>query len=147
MRVRSNIGDVNKRLSDVAQGLKDKRGLSKFAALIAVRGVQRNFDEHRDSLGRWWPALKNRPGGVPFKTGRQRMKRGITSRQTENGFLVGAGTETAAFNAVHNFGSKLWWKTRGKKGNPQRQFMYLSKAAQKELVRECMAFVKRIWGK
>ena len=51
--------------------------------------------------------------------------------------------ETKAFNAVHNFGSKLWLRTNGKKGIPQRQFMYISEKASKKIIQAVRAFMRK----
>ena len=71
------------------------------------------------------------------------MPKGITSEILPRGFKVGAGEETKDFNAVHNFGSRMWHSSGKKKGNPQREYMYLNQKAVVEIVKECQVFLKK----
>lgn len=138
----TGVEELGRRLSSVASQLRDKKGLSKFAALLAVEGVKGNYRAQRNADGSRWPRLKYR-SGTPLVDKLGRMPKGTTSEQTARGFIVAAGDATKDFNAVHNFGSKLWKKTSGKKGIPQRQYMFLTQKTIDKIVHDSIGFIKR----
>lgn len=129
-------------IAGLANGLQNPRGFVEMGRLLSERAVRRNFQAQVDSKGKPWPALKTRPGGRPLVNRQGRMPKGITSRAFARGWQVAAGSATRAFNAVHNFGSRMW--LAGKGGNPQRQYMFLSKQAIKEIATQLRIYVAKL---
>jgi hypothetical protein len=131
------------RVDGIPAEFRHRTDFKKFGKLISVRAVRRNFTAQKDSQGKAWAARKTKGTGMIFHGQSGRMAKGIAAGDTTTGFFVAAGDATKAFNAAHNFGERLWWRTKGKKGNAPRQFMYLSVAALKEIGEELRAWVKR----
>src|SRR5262245_58874095 len=125
--------------------LKNRRPLAKLAGLVAKQEVQGNFRRQKNADGTRWPRLKTREG-TPLVSGRGRIPKGIVDVPSDTGFIIAAGSETKAFNAVHNFGSRTWHDAGQPRDKyvPQRQFMYLAKESVRKVERVARDYVRRM---